>query len=110
MTEEKRDAARQRRTGAIGTTLGGATAGSTHNGQAGEPYWNDDDRVRATIHDFRQPIQSASAWTDMCRLYISGGDTERAIEALTHVSRSIEEIEHRAVPFIDAFLSRKRGR
>jgi hypothetical protein len=110
MTDEKRDVGTwQQRPEPVAKNLGASAAGSTGNGQGGEAYGSDDDRARATLHDFRQPIQSASAWTDMCRLYISGGDTERAIEALSRVSRSIEEIEHRAAPLIDAFLSRRPG-
>jgi len=63
------------------------------------------DSVQVTIHDFHQPIQSALAWTDLCRLHISTGDAEGAMEALTRVSKSIAEIKHRAAPLIEAYVS-----
>ena len=63
------------------------------------------DCARATLHDFRQPIQSALAWTDLCRLHISSGDGERAMEALSRVTASLAEIEERAARIIEAYVS-----
>ena len=63
------------------------------------------DCARAALHDFRQPIQSALAWSDLCRLYISAGDGERAMEALSRISASLAEIEDRAAPLVEAYVS-----
>lgn len=57
------------------------------------------------IHEFRQPIQSAYAWIDICKVYIAEGEDQKALDALTRVGKLLEEVDDHALDLVKILSS-----